>query len=46
MVALTGLEPIWVLPPRDFKSIATADFATAALQHYYFITIVPFYQVS
>ena len=27
---LTGLEPVWTFGPRDFKSLASADFATTA----------------
>lgn len=30
LVLLTGLEPVWTFGPRDFKSLASADFATTA----------------
>jgi hypothetical protein len=30
LVPGTGLEPVWIIHPRDFKSLASTDFATWA----------------
>ena len=29
MVGMAGLEPAWIIHPTDFKSVASADFATS-----------------
>jgi hypothetical protein len=40
MVPLTGIEPVRFIQPRDFKSLASANSATAARMENCFLILV------